>query len=121
MTPTAPASPCSQPGCFALVAAGGRCPVHRPKPWQRPPTSTTQRGYGWRWQQLRKQVLQEEPACRLCGALSSEVDHIIPKRDGGTDARSNLRGLCTRCHQRITGQTKAGGPSQPPAEAPVTL
>ena len=97
--PTAPASPCRQAGCWRLRP----CPEHPIKPWQRAPMSSTQRGYGWAWQQLRVRVLQEEPACRLCGARSTEVDHIIPKARGGTDARSNLRGLCGRCHPRVTG------------------
>jgi 5-methylcytosine-specific restriction protein A len=52
-------------------------------------------------------VLVEEPYCRLCLAagkrtISTHVDHILPKHDGGTDDRGNLRGLCASCHNRRT-------------------
>ncbi|MDR5776940.1 MULTISPECIES: HNH endonuclease signature motif containing protein [unclassified Caballeronia] len=30
------------------------------------------------------------------------VDHIIPLAQGGTDDESNLRGLCTACHDAVT-------------------
>jgi hypothetical protein len=31
-------------------------------------------------------------------AVSTDVDHIIPKELGGTDAEENLQGLCHECH-----------------------
>jgi ATP adenylyltransferase len=40
--------------------------------------------------------------CELCGISiderAIEVDHIIPRRFGGTDARENLQALCYRCN-----------------------
>jgi diadenosine tetraphosphate (Ap4A) HIT family hydrolase/5-methylcytosine-specific restriction endonuclease McrA len=40
--------------------------------------------------------------CELCGVSaderSLEVDHILPRRHGGTDDRSNLQALCYRCN-----------------------
>jgi len=45
-------------------------------------------------------VLAEERRCRYCGAPSTTVDHIVPKFEGGTDARSNLAGACKDCQQR---------------------
>jgi len=51
------------------------------------------------WRNLRKQVLIEEPLCRICGkAISIHVDHIIPLFMGGSNERENLQGLCKACH-----------------------
>ena len=40
--------------------------------------------------------------CECCGAhehqRALEVDHIIPKNHGGSDAISNLQALCFRCN-----------------------
>jgi len=52
----------------------------------------------------RKKVLAEESTCRACGAPSEEVDHIMPIYMGGSSERSNLQGLCRRCH---AGKTAA--------------
>ena len=91
-----------------------RSPIQRSTPtvqrqpqgeaWRRGKNST-QRGYGYRWQQLRKQVLQEEPLCVFCAAdgritVATVLDHIIPHR--GNPAllydRGNLQPLCAHCH-----------------------
>ncbi|WP_265529091.1 HNH endonuclease [Sphingomicrobium marinum] len=47
---------------------------------------------------MRATVRNEEPACRLCGAPTEEIDHIVPKCLGGGDERSNLQGICKPCH-----------------------
>jgi len=69
-------------------------------------TTPTARGYDRRWRKLRLIVLREEPLCRMCqqigrATLAMVVDHIKPKRLGGTDARDNLQPLCTLCHNSI--------------------
>lgn len=62
--------------------------------------TTTERGYGWDHQQMRKRVLTEEPLCRLCLAMvpprytaSYFADHIIPLHEGGAGDRSNYQAL----------------------------
>jgi 5-methylcytosine-specific restriction endonuclease McrA len=35
--------------------------------------------------------------------MASEVDHVVPVIQGGTDAMDNLRSLCQRCHTRRHG------------------
>ena len=65
--------------------------------------SPADRGYGSEWRALRARVLREEPFCRCgCGDPSEEVDHIIPKSQGGTDDRSNLQGLSKSHHSAKT-------------------
>lgn len=66
------------------------------------PTATG-RGYGATWRKTRQLVLHRDPFCRHCQrAASTEVDHIVPKRDGGQDTEDNLQGLCKPCHSRKT-------------------
>ena len=57
----------------------------------------------------REQVRREEPLCRMCLAKgrvtpTQEIDHIIPLRQGGTNDRDNLAGLCREHHlEKSTG------------------
>lgn len=39
-------------------------------------------------------------ACKANGKIraASEVDHIRPKADGGTDDINNLQAICKQCH-----------------------
>ena len=66
------------------------------------------RGYDHHWRKLRKQVLAEEPTCRICTVrLATECDHIKPKSKGGTNDRANLQGVCRSCHAEKTAQEAA--------------
>jgi hypothetical protein len=61
--------------------------------------------------------LEREPWCRFHAeqgvrVRATEVDHILAKRDGGTDDRGNLRSLCKPCHSRRTAVDQSGwGPA----------
>lgn len=78
------------------------------------------RGYGEAWQRLRKLVLERDnhlcqcPRC-MGGAIrlreASEVDHRVPKADGGSDDIENLRAVHPRCHQRITIEQRGFKPA----------
>lgn len=67
--------------------------------------SSTQRGYGYRWQQERKTYLKLNPLCVFCAKDSkveeaNVVDHIIPHKGDeelfwDTD---NWQALCKHCH-----------------------
>ena len=64
------------------------------------------------WEALRKAALKAAHwRCADCGqgvrgqaAGQSRpiVDHIVPRRKGGSDAMHNLRVLCLPCHNRKT-------------------
>ena len=70
--------------------------------------STTDRGYGWKWQQLRKRILKrDEYLCQTClrkgrYERATEVDHILAKALGGADVAANLEAICHECHKEKT-------------------
>lgn len=59
-------------------------------------SSSHARGYGARWRLIRVAVLSTRPACTMCPARATEVDHI----DGNNrnNKRANLRPMCKPCH-----------------------
>jgi len=52
------------------------------------------------YEDIRRHILRRDPACRLCGAPATEVDHIWPRFYGGDDTAANLQGLCSACNKR---------------------
>lgn len=82
-----------------------RPPTARPKPESRP--NSHARGYGSQeWQRTRLAVIARDMGvCQMCGILvrgkgQAQIDHIVEKAVGGSDAMSNLRLLCLPCHSR---------------------
>lgn len=68
-----------------------------------------ERGYGTAWDKLRAQVLQRDAGiCQHClretGAVhaGTQVDHVTPKAQGGTDALDNLQTICVDAHRAKT-------------------
>lgn len=102
---------CARPGCPRL-ARGRYCPEHtrsraRDDAARRGTAAT--RGYDRAWRKLRERILARDPVCRSCDKRpSSEVDHIVPKAEGGSDHPDNLQGLCKSCHSRKTVQEDGG-------------
>ena len=64
--------------------------------------SACKRGYGRKWQRLRKMKLARRPMCECCGSPANEVDHVIALSAGGTNEMDNLQSLCKSCHSRKT-------------------
>ena len=102
---------CAEPGCPSLVPKGtARCPTHtRAKDRAlKARTAEQRRLYLWpRWGGLRRTVLREQPWCSTpgCRRMATEVDHIVPIREGGAQwDRANLQGLCTPCHSSKTAK-----------------
>lgn len=83
-------------------------------PWAKPVQRRTaaERGYASAaWLRTRKQVIARDGGiCQMCGkpvstdAGDAQIDHIVPKRDGGTDALENLQLLHRSCHSRKTAK-----------------
>lgn len=73
-------------------------------------TNTTQRGYGYAWQKLRKRALwRDKGLCQSClkqgrTREAKDVDHIKRKADGGEDHIDNLQSLCSECHEAKTAR-----------------
>lgn len=118
--PTMPKRPCSQPGCGVLTS-GGRCDSHRKQAQQQADAargSSTQRGYGARWQKASKAYLKAHPLCVCPECKGGEqrvtqatvVDHIIPHRG---DMKlfwdsSNWQSMAKACHDRKTASEDGG-------------
>jgi 5-methylcytosine-specific restriction endonuclease McrA len=84
----------------AIQGGRGRCSVHK--------RTDAQRGYDYRWKQLRRKV--RASACARCGtSVDLTVDHIVPRSMGGSDSPVDLRTLCRRCHGRIGMQSNRRG------------
>lgn len=74
----------------------------------------TARGSTRHWRRLRALVLDRDGhSCQLpvegghagnggptCGAFATHVDHVVPRKLGGSDHPSNLRAACAPCNLR---------------------
>ena len=78
-------------------------------------TSRQSRGYGAQWERDRLAVLARDcylcqcPLCKggeLRVTIATEVDHILPKAQGGTDDHRNLRAVNRECHARLSIEQK---------------
>lgn len=112
--------PCAWSRCPHSVRPPERfCPVHaaageaRRKAERRASDrlrgTAHRRGYGAVWRELRTGFLTRHPLCGEagCGARAVEVHHRVPRRRGGTDAESNLVGLCKAHHTGATNRERA--------------
>lgn len=76
--------------------------------------SRHERGYGYEWTKRREVALQRDHyLCQPCerqGRVTpaTQVDHIIPKAQDGTDDYDNLESICEPCHKRKTAQEARG-------------
>jgi len=106
---------CAVQGCPCLAERGKKyCDNHaymeQPKDaYEKYRASSSERGYGKRWQRERKIYLASHPFCVECMkegkyVIATDVDHIIPHR--GDKAlfwdENNLQALCHSCHSKKT-------------------
>lgn len=76
--------------------------------WKHDRRSRHARGYGKEWQRLRAAALaRDHHLCQPClrgGRITParEVDHIIPKSQGGADDLDAIQSICTACHAAKT-------------------
>lgn len=68
------------------------------------------------WARLRADVLlrdgwacqtSEADAISVCGEYAYEVDHVVPRSQGGSDERDNLRAICP-AHHRAKSLAESG-------------
>lgn len=99
---------CKKPGCPGLTH-DRFCEAHQREhnaEYERRRGSASARGYGRKWRKLAAFILIRDPYCMAdgCNEWSTEVDHIVPRRRGGTDDPSNLQGMCHDCHSAKTAK-----------------
>lgn len=101
--PLAAPKPCCHPGCNVLAHDGtSRCIAHKVKRdtfSDKRRGSRHERGYGTAWDKTRARILRRDAGiCQSCLAdghvhQGTEVDHIVPKFEGGSEADDNLHPL----------------------------
>jgi 5-methylcytosine-specific restriction protein A len=107
---------CEWPRCAAAPVRGPYCRAHYRASGNEARDAARKVPYRQEaWRLLRARVLADEPICRACRRRRSRmVDHIVERRDGGTDDRRNLQGLCWPCHsQKTATRTAHGRPRDP--------
>ena len=76
---------------------------------------------GTNWQAIRERILSRDAGlCQPCKRLdlltpATEVDHITPLEQGGTDAPANLQSICAECHRAKSAQERQSGWMRPGA------
>lgn len=107
--------PCRHHGCPRLTeSTSGYCAEHEKihtRQYDKARAPIHNQRYGYQWRKLRARFLNRHPLCAQCrlnGKYTSatEVHHIKPLADGGTNDESNLMALCKSCHSRITLTTE---------------
>ena len=70
--------------------------------------SSTQRGYGYKWQKARERFLSLNPLCVYCErkgrvTVATVVDHIIPHKGDQVLFwdESRWQSLCASCHSSV--------------------
>jgi 5-methylcytosine-specific restriction protein A len=117
--PALPAKPCRKAGCNTLTRdPSGHCDRHQgeAKPGsfadKRRGTAAS-RGYGYDWQKRRQRVMQRDSGlCQPClkagrVSVATDVDHIKPRSEQGTDDDDNLQAICRACHTAKTATESA--------------
>jgi 5-methylcytosine-specific restriction enzyme A len=87
------------------------CPRCGRPAWRTKPPANRY-AYGAAWQRVRVQALERDGyVCQLrypnCLGRASQVDHIVQPEAGGTNALTNLRAVCRKCHATRTGRQGA--------------
>lgn len=101
------ARPCLD--CGALVRGSARC-VPCSAQHQAARGTTTARGYGGDWQQIRRLILDRDGhTCWWCGGHATTVDHLRPLARGGPRLDpANLAACCAGCNSSKSDRARPG-------------
>lgn len=101
---------------------GRSAPRHKPMPSMAPRHMAigAQENYGQGrggrpWRRKRAAVLKRDGyVCQCCQrggrvTLATEVDHVVPRAEGGSDDETNLQAICAECHKAKTVAEAARG------------
>jgi len=94
----------------------GRCQrIHDHREGRKPMSALTAHGSTRAWRKIRAWVLRRDGyRCQVtrdgrpCHATAVDVDHIVRREHGGTDAPSNLRAACASCNRGAPRSSTAG-------------
>jgi hypothetical protein len=82
--------------------------------WRGKDSSSTARGYDYRWQRYREQFLMQHPLCLYCEregrtTAATVVDHIVPHQGQQSVfwALDNHQSLCAACHSGTKAKEEA--------------
>jgi 5-methylcytosine-specific restriction protein A len=104
-----PVRRCLEPGCGNL-SKESRCPEHAKAHQQQRRGVTT----GWEWTNTKRRIKKRDDyRCaevidgKRCGSvIDLEVDHVVPREQGGTNDDDNLITRCRDCHLRKHGKQR---------------
>ncbi|WIX32516.1 HNH endonuclease signature motif containing protein [Salinicola sp. JS01] len=109
--------PCRSPGCrHTTTERHGYCEghAHLATGWTQRRRGQSGRG-GRPWRRIRDRILQRDrylcQPCKRQGRITpaTEVDHIVNREAGGTDADTNLEAICSACHKAKTARESQSG------------
>lgn len=97
--------PCAYPRCPNLTTER-YCSEHKTiasREYQKLRDPATTARYGSEWRRIRNRYISRHPLCERCeqeGRLTpaTEVHHIAPLADAGTNDDENLMSVCKSCH-----------------------
>ena len=104
---------CRRFDCHVLIDNPGYCEKHKKEPFRGLAEiergTSTERGYGFKWQRIRASELRAEPLCAECkekgfSRPATVRDHINPHRGDPLlfwDP-DNRQSLCKECHDKKT-------------------
>lgn len=112
--------PCNHPGCGKLLHNASYCDQHQKAKRKQADDrrgSSTERGYGYKWQQVSKAFLKAHPICECADCKASSVllpstvvDHITPHK-GDMKLfwqRDNWQAMNKKCHDKKTAKEDGG-------------
>lgn len=92
-----------------LQTVGSRVATMQPGSWRTDKQTSSQRGYGYKWQKAREAYLSKHPLCVYCEregrvTAATVVDHKVPHRGDMKlfwDSDNNWQSLCKPCHDSV--------------------